>query len=308
MKKWLLILLMTLIAATGIIYLLFSRNSHLSQNREIAVNSKGFARLIAEESSWAKWWPGHVDHNDNKIKFEYNGNTFVIAEKKLTSLLVNIGHGNDSLKTELVFIPVNADTVLISWAEVYSTTAPKSRLNVSKIDHDIATIIQHMQDYYAKEKNIYGQEIKKESVMDSTLISTSATSQGYPSVGLVYGLIEKLETYAAQNNAKESGLPMLNIFTKDSMTYKVQVALPLNKKLKDGNGIFYRWMLGNGNIVTANVKGGPYTINKGFQAMELYIRDHGRVAPAIPFQSLITDRRAEPDSSKWVTKLYWPVM
>lgn len=308
MKKWLLILLIILVAASGVIFLLFPRNGQLLQNRKLVVNSKAFARSIHDEINWAKWWPGRVNSYGKKMQFEYNGNTFVISEKKLTSLIVDIQHGIDSLKTELVFIPANADTVLISWGEVNPATASKNRLKVSNINHDIAAILQRMQDYYAKEENIYGLKIKKESVMDSTLISTETTSQGYPSVGLVYGLIDKLKTYATQNDATESGLPMLNIFTKDSINYKVQAALPLNKKLKDGNEIHYRWMLGNGNILVAEVKGGSYTINKGFQAIEIYIQDHSMVAPAISFESLVTDRRAETDTSKWVTKLYWPVM
>jgi hypothetical protein len=29
---------------------------------------------------------------------------------------------------------------------------------------------------------------------------------------------------------------------------------------------------------------------------------------AIPFQSLITDRVKEPDTAKWITKLYAPVL
>jgi hypothetical protein len=38
------------------------------------------------------------------------------------------------------------------------------------------------------------------------------------------------------------------------------------------------------------------------------VQDHQRVAPAIPFQSLVTDRTKQPDTSKWVTRLYWPIM
>jgi hypothetical protein len=42
--------------------------------------------------------------------------------------------------------------------------------------------------------------------------------------------------------------------------------------------------------------------------MELYISDHERVPPAIPFLSLVTNRMLEPDSSKWITLIYYPVM
>jgi hypothetical protein len=42
--------------------------------------------------------------------------------------------------------------------------------------------------------------------------------------------------------------------------------------------------------------------------VQKYKDDYQRVSPAIPFYSLITDRLKEPDSSKWITKIYFPVM
>ncbi|HZH63621.1 MAG TPA: GyrI-like domain-containing protein, partial [Flavisolibacter sp.] len=140
------------------------------------------------------------------------------------------------------------------------------------------------------------------------LISTSTTTSGYPSADRIYSLIDKLQAFAQTKGAKQTGQPMLNINTPDSISYRVQVALPVDKKLKDEGDIFYRWMLGGGNILVMEVKGGYATINKAFMEMENYVRDFSRTAPAIPFQSLITDRRKEPDTGKWVTKLYWPVI
>ena len=32
------------------------------------------------------------------------------------------------------------------------------------------------------------------------------------------------------------------------------------------------------------------------------------MSPAIPFESLITNRLEEPDTSKWVTKIYYPFL
>ena len=67
-------------------------------------------------------------------------------------------------------------------------------------------------------------------------------------------------------------------------------------------------MLPGGNILITEVKGGPEEIKKAYRQVELYISDFQRVAPAIPFESLVTDRRAEKDSTKWITRIYYPVM
>jgi hypothetical protein len=66
--------------------------------------------------------------------------------------------------------------------------------------------------------------------------------------------------------------------------------------------------LGGGNIFVCEVKGGPYSIDKATRQVQYYMSDHQRAAPAIPFQSLITDRRNETDTSKWITKIYYPVI
>ena len=34
--------------------------------------------------------------------------------------------------------------------------------------------------------------------------------------------------------------------------------------------------------------------------------DNALSSPAIPFESLVTNRMQEPDTSKWVTKIYYP--
>ena len=67
-------------------------------------------------------------------------------------------------------------------------------------------------------------------------------------------------------------------------------------------------MLGGGNILITEVKGGSNKINNAYKQIRNYISDYNRIAPAIPFESLVTDRSKEPDSSKWVTRIYYPVM
>jgi hypothetical protein len=101
---------------------------------------------------------------------------------------------------------------------------------------------------------------------------------------------------------------MLNIETADSINYHVRVALPISKVLSTSGEILEKRMPGQGNILVTEFKGGIDAANKAFAQIENYANDYQRVAPAIPFYSLVTDRLAEPDSSKWITKIYFPVM
>jgi hypothetical protein len=85
------------------------------------------------------------------------------------------------------------------------------------------------------------------------------------------------------------------------------VAIPVNKRIPETSQFLFRRMV-PGNILVTEVKGGDSTIRHGIRVMENFVHDYQRTIMAIPFESLITNRMNEPDSSKWVTKIYFPVM
>ncbi len=315
MKKWILLLFILLVIVIGGVCFFVPRSFQITETTSLAVNNKAFARNILEERNWKKWWPTKIElkKDGSADVLVFNNKTYSIIEKKLTSAVVAITTNSDTVLSELFFLPLSPDSINLQWAARVSTTAnPIDKLQTffktNALKKDLHAIIESMQQHYAVETNLYELPIQKDKVQDSTLISTFTITQGYPATGIIYQLVDQLNAYAQKNGAKQSGIPMLNINTADSISYRTQVALPINKKLKDSGNIAYRWMLGGGNILVTEVKGGPYNINKAFVEMEKYVQDFQRTAPAIPFQSLVTDRRKEPDTSKWITRVYWPVM
>jgi hypothetical protein len=315
MRKWRLLIILLLAVAAACLYLVIPGKEMISAKNGVAVNAKAFSRAILEEEKWKQWWPGEILHTQyNRFgKYRFNGVIYSILGKKLSSVVILVEHGKDTLTTELVFLPVKSDSIALSWeGTLQSSLSPVRRMQqffiTKRMERDISTLLERIREFYSDESNIYGLKIIKDHVADSTLISTAGTTKGYPSVERIYKMVDQLKDFAHNKGAKQTGLPMLNIMTTDSVSYLTKVALPVDKKLKDEGKIVYRWMLGGGNILVTEVKGGPYTIQKSFETMEKYTEDHQRLAPAIPFQSLVTDRSQEPDTSKWITKIYWPVM
>jgi hypothetical protein len=100
---------------------------------------------------------------------------------------------------------------------------------------------------------------------------------------------------------------MLNVAKIDGKRFRIMVAIPVNKALQDNDPFAFKRMV-PGNILVTTVKGGRYTIEKAFAEMELYIKDNELTPPAIPFESMVTDRSKEPDTSKWVTRIYYPIL
>jgi len=84
------------------------------------------------------------------------------------------------------------------------------------------------------------------------------------------------------------------------------VAIPTKSDLQS-EGKFQLKKMVLGNILMAEVKGGVHIVMKGENELTNYMDDYKKLSPAIPFQSLITDRQLETDSSKWVTRLYYPI-
>lgn len=315
MKKW---IIGFLILALGFFICVYTivPNIVSSQNSiSIQTNAQAFSRTILDDKSWGKWWPGEVkiDSKNGLLHLSFNGYTYTIVEKKFNSIVLSMEDKNNSARTLLNFIPVTQDSVHLIWlAQSTTSTKPLKRLQLyfksKDLNNDMDTILVKMQSFFSKPQNIYGTQIQSTLVSDSLLVSTFASSKDYPSTEFIYGLIGQLKNYIADQSAKETGNPMLHITTADSINYLTRVAIPVERRLKPSGNISYKWMMGGGQILVTEVKGGPAAIHKAFQQMENYVRDHNRTAPAIPFQSLITDRMKEKDTSKWITKIYYPVM
>ena len=157
-----------------------------------------------------------------------------------------------------------------------------------------------------KEENIYGMKIREENVVDPYLVSIKTYLPAYPSTDTVYGMIEQLRNYIKQQGALENNPPMLHVEKTGDSTYLVMVALATNKPLTGTRIISFKRMV-LCKILVAEIQGGPNKVENQLKEMENYVQDNNRNSPAIPFASLVTDRRKETDTSRWITNIYYPV-
>lgn len=311
MRKWIVWLLLLLVVFFAAVYFFIPDNITVRKEARINVNAKAFTREFLHEGS-GTLSPQDKEANHVSNGFVFNGNRFTPLQTKLASQLYAVQQKDDSMLAELVVIPFQVDSVALSFVGVTKAGwNPLSRvaklLWAKKVAADFDALLKKTQAYYSNMSNVYGYAIQRELVADTSLISTFRIVHSYPDNALIYGLIDKLKAYAQKNKAEPSGFPMLNVTANDDSSYVVRVALPLNKRLNDEGDIRHKWMMGGGNILTAEVKGGPTKIKQAFAVTKLYVNDHDWATAAIPFESMVTDRRAEPDTNKWVTRIYWPV-
>jgi len=282
----------------------------ISLKSSIVINATrpGIHRMLLDKSNVARWWPGKTG-NDS---FYLDDFSYKINNGNITVLPISINGQNTNVTSSLFLISSITDSTQLVWVGSIATSYnPVKRfltyLEAKKIHHNMITILQKMENFYSKPENIYGIEIKKTLVADSLLIATSARCKGYPTTPFIYSLVDKLRKYAIINSAKETGYPMLNVSTADSIQFDVKVAIPTDKILPSSGDILQKRMLGRGDILITEIKGGTSITTQALAQVHNYAEDYHRIAPAIPFYSLITDRTKEPDSNKWITKIYFPI-
>ena len=309
MKKVFIFILVICILIIGSLYLFIPNIIQISTSVAIKATRNGVYRTLADNDMITKCWPGEIV----KDSFYYNNFHYTINKNNLTVLPISIKNTNTNLTTSLFLSPVDIDSTNLQWnAQMVSSYNPYNRfiayLKARKLRNNMTTILQNFKRFCSDKTNIYGFEIKNELVVDSLLITTSSMSKGFPTNQFIYNLVDKLKNYVTLNKANQSGFPMLNIEKIDNQNYFVKVALPTDKMLESSGDFFQKRMLGRGNILVAEVKGGMSISMKAMEQILKYGDDYQRSSPAIPFYSLISDRLKETDSSKWITKIYYPVM
>ncbi len=292
------------IMALAAIYLFIP--SVIRINVKISLNAAlpGVYRMLSNESNWDKWWPG--------IPFTCNNQFYKIQGRKFNAFDILVQNGKDSFNSQIELISITADTMAIEWnAELKTSKNPLTRIDqyrrAKQTRRDMGFILRNLKPFFEKEENIYGFDVKEIKVVDSVLITTRRSFDHPPGTSEIYSMIQALKNYISKNTGKEKNFPMLHVWF-DGSQYEVMTAIPVDRELPKTNEFEPKFLLKGGNILETEIKGGPNKVDHAFKEFENYRADHQYTSPAIPFGQLVTDRIKEADTSKWITRLYYPVL
>lgn len=309
MKKWIIAVAICMVVLTSLLFIFIPGTIVVNKSIVIENNLKGLKRVLSADTNWHKWWPGIAAEKGLLL----SNNSYSVTDVAFSSIFITVKHSNLDTKSSLTFIPVTIYSTELDWEiQVPTSLNPIKRLQTylftRTLQKDMPVLLSNMKQYYTSNASLYNLDIRREIVDDSTMISTFDSTRGYPSTEKIYSLIDKLRVYIGSQQAVATDSPMLNIFSRDNKTFFTRVAFPTNKTLPSKGDIAFRKMLYGGNILTALVKGAPGKADIAIGTMENYLSDFELESPAIPFYSLVTNRLAERDSTKWITKIYYPVM
>lgn len=310
LKKLVIVLTVLLITVFLGIFLFIPAVINISAAGYFNNNSRVCADNLLIESNWQKWWP---EKNTNDSNFVFQNTDFTITDRSPYAAGIDITNINKkSINSTIALVLYKPDSTGFEWkCKLTPGNNPISRLENYLIAVDIKKkmdkLMKAYADYVGVKKNVYGIEIDKRKFTDTFMISTEKFVTAYPDNKTIYAIIDELNNYAKANGASLIKYPMLNIEKRDSSGYALKLALPINKEIPSSDKFRFRFMI-QGNTLFAPVTGGNASIENAIEQMRLYIGDYKLSAPAIPFQSMVTNRLEESDTSKWVTNIYYPVM
>ena len=313
MKKWFIAAGVIFILTISLIYILIPEKIIVSKVNINSVTISGQIRQLSSEENWEKWW--HEKDGKPHIKgapFTYNGVSFHLIDHQTNLVGIQMKYHGLKLNSFLQMVSLNNDTSVSSWqCEIQGGNNPFSRIanyrTAIEIKKNMDGVMQNLSDYYSNPKNIYGLDIHRSSTVDTLLLSKRFTSTQMPTTNEIYKHLAILQENIKKQKAIITGFPMLNISKSGTGSYETQVAYPTNIWLKDSGDLFSRRMV-KGYFMVTELTGGPYTVNQAIKQLEYYMTDYNKITMAIPFQYLITNRLAEKDSSKWITRICMPTM
>jgi hypothetical protein len=297
MKKWLLI--PVLVVITGIFYLLIPVKSTISRTIIAHCGMSAADRGFLNISKWDAWWPG-------------NGCTYKITGVFYNDVQLSIQCTDGrQLNGNIRIAPIGGDSILISWVGSLSAgNNPYKRMMMFRQTGDIQknmdVILGSFKSFIEDARNIYGVRFYRTMSNDSTLVTLTTITDAYPSTTEIYRKIDSLKKYIISQGGEEINPPMLNVSKTTETEYKTIVAISVNKRLKGNDRIsvrnFVPW-----KMLEGEVHGGVYSVERAFEQMHKYKTDYNCTIMALPFQSLITDRSKEQDTTKWITKICAPI-
>jgi hypothetical protein len=275
-------------------------------SRSVNCTNEAMIRYTVKPSNWKSWWPGEM-LNDSTIQYDSK-------QYHIEIILLNGFRAlrNDRLeRIEFQFTPLVGDSSELSltrtqvsgWNPILRISRwMNAKLNSNKKD----ALLDPIANFFDKPANVYGFEIKRGKVIHISWMSGKRVFDHEPTQEETAALLNELRSYIESQNGVIQADPILNIRSVEVNSFELMVAYPTDRNLTPNPSFSLKQMI-PGFLMIGEVTGGPNTIKLAEQNLELFMRDHNLQSPAIPFQTLITDRSKITDTSKWVTQLNYPV-
>jgi hypothetical protein len=316
MKKWFYFFLLALGLVLASIYVFIPKKIVLSAGAAAGCTQTASYRFLCDQTNWKKWWPGAVFPPNGKDSaqaalFVFEEDTFELRGTAPSLGNISIGTKGCLLQSLVHVLSLPNDSTLFHWqCELEGGYNPIQRIRqyqrARRLKPKLSSLLNSLCTFLTKKENVYGMQISTSSTTDTSLIATKVMLDHYPKTREIYDLINLLSAYASHEGARLTSYPMMNVTELGKNQYQLMVATPLDRLLPGKGPIIFKRLI-RGKYEVAEVTGDQAAVREAERQMTLYFRDYEKVNMAIPFVYLVTDRSLEPDSSRWISRIYFPV-
>lgn len=313
MKKWLvggvLILILFLLGCQFFI----PPKMVITKSIVASANQNAVFRFLSNDSNWKKWWPNAAGSLEAGATLRSGNLRFQKKAAGFNSFEIAITNDKTTRNSTLNLLAIGTDSLQLVWSTTLETANnPFEKINLyfeaRKIKNSLEPALLALRSHIGQVKNLYGFDIRAEKIKIEFMVSTRRTFPRYPTTDDIYGMIRAIEKHIAQQKAKIEHPPIMHISAEDSINFDVLVAIPVERQLPD-SGIFQsKKMLRNGNMLVTETSGSRYMAESALKQIDNFAFDHQLRSIALPFQSFLTDRTLEADTSKWKTLIGYPVL
>jgi hypothetical protein len=309
-KKWWAFVGLLLVLLISAVYIFIPGELTISRVQLVKCNISGAFRSVSDEASWKKWWPGEgIDGYFCQV----SGSAYPEVSVSLRPEDGGISSRNDQgIPGTISLLSVGVyDSTAILWnCRLNAGLDPVTRLlqyrRAIRIRNTMDTALSNLVPFLEKKENVYGMDVRNGMSKDSTLVVTQILTASYPSTADIYQSIHSIRDYVAGHGAKETDHPMLHVRRRKDGQYESMIAIPVDREL-EANKAFVPERFMPWKILMGEVHGGVYTAERAMDQLEHYLGDYQKTAMAVSFQSLVTERDKETDTSRWITRVIVPI-
>lgn len=311
MKKPVLLVFGIVVIAFISVYFIIPQKIQVTRMVEIDATDINISKYLVNKRPWAKWWPGKHAAADSS-SYTYKNINFTLQENTNSEMHALIRQNDIELKSVITYATTGEGMCEVTWiAEKQSSLNPFERvaeyLKIKQIANDLDTVLADFKKFMQADTNVYGMHFIISKIKHPIVLATTFSTNDYPGAKVIYKLVYDLKKQIRTENAMVVDSPMMNVHPGETGGYQVTVAVPIDKIIPPGKNAAINKLVKDANLLETQVKGGKNTILNAFAQLKNYQKAHRLTSAAMPFESFVTNRLAERDSSKWVTNIQCPI-
>lgn len=308
MKKSLLAIAAAAAIYLGIAGMLPATHSYSFQ-APLNVPAPAIFRLLTDTALTDRWWPGATEERGSRT---WEQGSYLVTQTFLNQ--VNLTGDRNGILSNLSISAASSGpgTSVLSFSVQTAAGSslawrPLQELSIMRQRREHARLMDTLTRIFGNPDRVYGFRIEHQKVKDATLLSLRQRFDHEPNPAEIAVMVDSVRSGIRSLGGRETNLPMVNVYRAEDGGIEAMIAIATDRELRADPPFSLKRMLPGGNILVAEVTGGPHRIRECQEAVDAYVKDHRMLSPAMSFQRMITERKPGTDTAGWVTTINYPV-